>query len=371
MKTKKTLLDNWKQDRSVAGSSGNDIVTGEGGNDEIIGAAGDDILLGGSGNDKLIADSGSDIIYGGTGTDEFIIEKSDTETSESMDTSTESIVTIMDIDAHDTINLNSFDAITSFDTLTKETLQLSDGTYTMIQTDSNHQVLIKGISADQLTTDMFSGAATNLAPIITNETASVSVNEDETIEIDILQYATDANGDELFINQIMDGHHGVIEVVDGKWVYTPNENFNGTDTIKYEVKDSWGAIANGSLSINVIPINDAPTADIDHAWVREDGWRYLAVTAWADDVDGDALSIETFTQAQHGMVEQFNGSLRYKPNAHFNGTDEFSYTITDGNGGSITKTVTIDVDAREDEIKIKKGVKHIVAKTDKENNTNS
>ncbi len=67
------------------------------------------------------------------------------------------------------------------------------------------------------------------------------------------------------------------------------------------------------------------------------------------DVDGDALSIASFTQPANGTVEDNgDGSLTYTPAANFTGTDSFSYTISDGAGETTTATVTVTVGSTND-----------------------
>ena len=53
------------------GNSGNNILSGLGGDDGLVGDAGDDLLLGGEGNDRLSFSVGSDTLIGGAGRDEF------------------------------------------------------------------------------------------------------------------------------------------------------------------------------------------------------------------------------------------------------------------------------------------------------------
>ena len=64
-----------------AGTSGNDILSGDGnanslsgsdGNDLLFGNAGNDTLNGGSGNDLLVGGSGNDLMTGGSGNDQFV-----------------------------------------------------------------------------------------------------------------------------------------------------------------------------------------------------------------------------------------------------------------------------------------------------------
>ena len=43
-----------------------------------------------------------------------------------------------------------------------------------------------------------------------------------------------------------------------------------------------------------------------------------------------------------------DGSYSYTPAANFNGTDSFTYTVSDGKGGTTTGTISVDVAAVND-----------------------
>ncbi|MGP9546085.1 cadherin-like domain-containing protein, partial [Psychrobacter sp. AOP7-B1-25] len=67
------------------------------------------------------------------------------------------------------------------------------------------------------------------------------------------------------------------------------------------------------------------------------------------DVDGDDLTYALDSDANNGtVVVNADGSYSYTPNANFNGEDNFTYTIDDGQGGVITQTATITVVAVND-----------------------
>jgi subtilisin-like proprotein convertase family protein len=121
-------------------------------------------------------------------------------------------------------------------------------------------------------------------------------------------------------------------------------NPNGTWQL-YVLDDTYlgvGSITGWSLGIN----NRAPTAVNDSLTTAEDTPTNIAVLSNDTDVDGDALSVSAFaaTSAQGGTVSKnADGTLRYTPAADFNGTDSFTYTVSDGIGGTATATVNMTV----------------------------
>ena len=55
------------------------------------------------------------------------------------------------------------------------------------------------------------------------------------------------------------------------------------------------------------------------------------------------MTISQLTTPTHGGAAIEIGKIKYTPNATFAGSDSFDYTIVDGNGGSATATVRIQV----------------------------
>ena len=79
-----------------------------------------------------------------------------------------------------------------------------------------------------------------------------------------------------------------------------------------------------------------------HSFTRES--RANVILENDSDPEGDALSITANASPQFGeLVLNADGSFIYVPNAGFSGSDQFSYTITDGNGNEDSATVQITV----------------------------
>jgi hypothetical protein len=91
-------------------------------------------------------------------------------------------------------------------------------------------------------------------------------------------------------------------------------------------------------------INSAPVALDDTAATSADTSVAIDVLANDTDADGDALSVQGFGQASNGtVVENPDGTLSYTPDAGFSGTDNFTYTVTDGIDEDAPATVTVTV----------------------------
>ena len=93
-------------------------------------------------------------------------------------------------------------------------------------------------------------------------------------------------------------------------------------------------------------VNNPPTAVADSATTQPNKPVKVAVLDNDVDPDGDALEITAIGNPAHGrlIATKKSGIATYKPNAGFTGIDTFTYTITDGEGGTASATVTVIVE---------------------------
>ena len=185
--------------------------------------------------------------------------------------------------------------------------------------------------------------AVNDAPVANADSATVE--EDGAADVAVLANDTDAEGDLLTVTAVTQGSHGVVAINPDKTVkYTPAANYNGPDSFTYTVSDGNGGTATGTVSVTVTSGNDAPVANADTATVAEDGTVSINVLGNDSDPDGDALTVAAVTQGSHGTVAiNPDKTVKYTPAANYNGADAFAYTISDGNGGTASGTVVINV----------------------------
>ncbi|MBA6392448.1 tandem-95 repeat protein, partial [Colwellia sp. BRX10-3] len=69
------------------------------------------------------------------------------------------------------------------------------------------------------------------------------------------------------------------------------------------------------------------------------------------DADGDTLTVNTapISNVSNGSLTlNSDGSFNYIPTLNFNGTDSFTYQVSDGNGGIAQGNVTLTVSAVND-----------------------
>ncbi|MEW8028376.1 MAG: retention module-containing protein, partial [Candidatus Thiodiazotropha sp.] len=217
-------------------------------------------------------------------------------------------------------------------------------------TDTFTYTITDGNGGTDIATVTVTVGGVNDAPIATDDT--VGTNEDTPITVDVLPNDNDPDGDALTVTAVTQGANGsvTIDPATGNPVYTPNPDFNGTDTFTYTIDDGNGGTDTATVTVTVGAVNDAPTANNDAVGTNEDTPVTIDVLPNDSDPDGDALTVTAVTQGTNGSVaiDPVSGNPVYTPNPGFNGTDTFTYTIDDGNGGTATATVTVTVGAVND-----------------------
>ncbi|WP_279349256.1 Ig-like domain-containing protein [Erythrobacter litoralis] len=181
----------------------------------------------------------------------------------------------------------------------------------------------------------------NDLPVAADDTATT--NEDTPITIPLLANDSDPDGDNLTVTAVTAANGTVTIAADGSVIYTPNADFNGTDTISYTVDDGNGGTDTAFVTVTVLPINDAPVAAPDTATVDEDASVVIPVLNNDVDVDGDPLAITQASSPDGVVTVNADGSVTFTPNADFNGPTTITYSIDDGQGGTATATVSVGV----------------------------
>jgi Ca2+-binding RTX toxin-like protein/subtilisin-like proprotein convertase family protein len=377
-------------DDIIDGKGGNDVIRAGNGNDTIYGGDGNDVIYGGKGNDTIFDGGGKDVVYGddgddvihiqdgnqpsvtisgafsdidsgffgGSGSDQFVIGPNATGGG-----FLNNLIYDFEVSNHvEKIDLRAFSNIHSVADLKFGNITINNVRYlrvtipNKVSTGDAVNFTLKAITQDQLSNDNFIFLE-NKAPASQNDNFIVNEDNQLTINIsDIIANDSDIeDGVVIFDSIISQPKFGSLTLkTDGKnYIYTPNQNFNGIDSFEYKIKDSEGRESTSVVEINVLPLNDTPTATLVSIATNEDNGTIIDVLASAFDIDGDSLAISGITNPSHGTASividaQGKQKISYVPTANFNGTDQFTYTISDSSGAGITKTLNITINAVND-----------------------
>ncbi len=154
------------------------------------------------------------------------------------------------------------------------------------------------------------------------------------------------------------GTNGTTTTSDDVILYTPPAGFVGIDTFNYvpgNINHRDKLVQVTVTVLEVITVNDTPTADDDTANATQNGSAVDINVTGNDDYGTDgpntnhpltfANGTTTSASDNGASIEVVSGNVRYTPSATFSGTDTFTYTITDANGDAASATVTVTVGA--------------------------
>ncbi|EMN7239673.1 tandem-95 repeat protein, partial [Vibrio parahaemolyticus] len=184
-----------------------------------------------------------------------------------------------------------------------------DGSVTYTPNDNYHGAdsftyIVTSGGVSESTTVNVDVTPVNDVPVAKDDTATTQ--EDTAVTIDVLPNDTDIDGDTLRIDSAsVPSDQGTVEVVDGKLVFTPAENFNGDAEITYTVTD--GQLTDeAKVTVTVNPVNDAPTIKVD------------AVESITEDAVNTDTVVATLTVRDTDTSEdQLTVSLENNSNGYF------------------------------------------------------
>ncbi len=201
---------------------------------------------------------------------------------------------------------------------------------------------------------------------------ALAINGDDVDEGDVVTVAA-INGEAL-VGPILLASGALLTVnPDGTFAFDPNGAYDflavgetATDTVLYSISDEFAGTDSAEITLTITGVNDAPDAVDDAVVTDEDSAAGGLLLENDDDVDdsdvifvsavnGVALS-GTITLASGALLDVTEtGSFTYDPNGAFEtlasgevATDGFEYTISDGNGGFDTASVTITIEGVND-----------------------
>ena len=173
---------------------------------------------------------------------------------------------------------------------------------------------------------------------------SLTVDEDGGEAVGAL--CTDVERDPLSYSITSSAQQGKSFVVAGDLRYEPFANTNGADTFSYRARDASLPSAPATVSVNVRPVNDAPTcANVGLSTIEDVAGER---NPDCSDIDGDALALGIASQARSGSAAIVGGRLHYIPSANFFGGDDFTYFASDGVAASAPAAAGVTIAAVND-----------------------
>ena len=273
----------------------------------------------------------------------------------------------------ETLSANLIYSVVANDNLSLVTARIADNQLTLdYQPDQNGVAHITVQAADPegaTVAASFTVTVTevNDPPVAVADMATTA-EDGGPIDINVLNNdgpggGADENSQTLTVEIVSGPQHGTAIVNPDKTIqYTPNQDFNGTDSITYKITDDGTTggqpdpkSAEAQISITVTSVNDPPVAAADEYYATEDTLLNASSVLENDSdlhngapsEDNTPLIAVVVTEPQHAKSFTFysDGTFTYQAADNWYGTDSFTYKAKDSLGGeSEVTTVTINVD---------------------------
>jgi VCBS repeat-containing protein len=180
----------------------------------------------------------------------------------------------------------------------------------------------------------------------------------------LLANDSDPDGDNLTVSAlpVSGPTNGAVTFnTDGTFSYTHNGGQTSSDSFVYQVCDDGFPSQCATATVSIM-VNNPPNAVADSGvgFTTDEDTAFTTGSVLSNDTDpnaSDTLSVQGFdiTGTLGVVTDNGDGTFNYNPNGQFESlnageqtTDSFSYTVTDGNGGVSTTTVTITINGVDD-----------------------
>jgi hypothetical protein len=234
--------------------------------------------------------------------------------------------------------------------------KMSDGSGTSLTDDSGQgwtgafQDGGSGVPADGPITWVPSGAFGTTAgpgntPPVADPQATTTA---EDVATSVTLTGSDPDGDALTFRVVSPPLRGTLSGAGADLVYTPWPNVNGLDSFTFVANDGHVDSVAQTALVTILPVDDPPVAADDIANTGMDTAVVVPVLANDTDVDGDTLTVTDVGAPSNGTAATSGTAITYTPLPGFTGTDGFSYTVSDGQGGIAVAQVTVTVRAGQD-----------------------
>ncbi len=196
------------------------------------------------------------------------------------------------------------------------------------------------------------------APVANDDTVTVAQDSSANdVTATLLDNDTDPEHDTLSVSGIASDAGGTADLLAGVVTFTPATDVcgDGAGSFDYTVNDGHGGTDDGHVTVNITCTpNTPPVATDDAVSGDEDTDLVLSrvdLVGNDNDDDGDDLSVTSLANPVGGTTALVAGTTTFTPNADICGTGagSFDYTVDDGNAGTDTGHVVINLACSNDD----------------------
>ncbi|WGK65037.1 Ig-like domain-containing protein [Croceiramulus getboli] len=286
---------------------------------------------------------------------------------DALTTEEDTTLTNVDLLANDTFGADTDAAVTGVtqpDSGNAEVVLNADGTVDIIPSpdfvgEVTFTYTVTVTNADGTTSEETATVTVTVTPVQDAFDDQDTTPEDTPITVSVLDNDTFANSD-FEVTSTTDPSNGSVVInADGTITYTPNDDFNGTDTFTYTVTVTHadGTTNTETATVTIVVDGSGSPDAVDDVLTTEEDTTLTNVDLLANDTfgaDTDA-AVTGVTQPDSGNAEvvlNADGTVDIIPSPDFVGEVTFTYTVTvtnaDGTTSEETATVTVTVTPVQD-----------------------
>ena len=206
----------------------------------------------------------------------------------------------------------------------------------------------QGSATAQVTVIPGASDRTDLPPVLKPDRAKVRVGDVGTVSV--LSNDRSPAGLNLLVESVLEYDQTTAlgtPFVTGNQVRLEAGDTPGTMDVTYSVIDSAGNRASSTVTFEVLAASDsnqAPRPRDITAWATAGQTTRIPVTLDGIDPDGDSVTLKSLDSSpQKGSAAVKATWIEYTPNANASGTDSFTYTVEDRQGGRASARVRVAV----------------------------
>ncbi|GEM_PF-1004026 len=173
---------------------------------------------------------------------------------------------------------------------------------------------------------------------------NATTNEDTDVTVDVISNDENLGDGGLSVAINNNPSNGIVVVnADNTITYTPNADFNGSDSFEYQLCDADSDCDIATVTVNVSPTDDIPVANDDAASTNEDESVDVDVLSNDEGLGDGGLTLSVTTAANHGTAVVNGSTITYTPDPDFSGSDEFTYQVCDGDPTPDCDNATVSI----------------------------
>ena len=194
----------------------------------------------------------------------------------------------------------------------------------------------RALSASEVTDLYNSYPPANTPPVA----SVVATSTDEDTSTSIILLGSDADGNTLTFATTTSPAHGTLSTLVGSTTtYTPDPNYNGSDSFDFVVSDGQATSSPATATITINPVNDAPIIGAINSQTATSGDTVIFI-ATSTDVDGGAptYTIASSSTSTAATINPTTGAFSWLTTGFAAGNYTFSIAVSDGATSTATST---------------------------------